>query len=40
MLRPARYLSQKLTPPIPTKDGGTLRTVAEAIGGQTDGLSA
>jgi hypothetical protein len=29
MLRPA-YLSQKLTRPLPTKDGGTLRTVAEA----------
>jgi hypothetical protein len=24
------YLSQKLTRPLPTKDGGTLRTVAEA----------
>jgi hypothetical protein len=30
MPRPAPYLSQKLTRPIPTKDGGTLRTVAEA----------
>jgi hypothetical protein len=29
MLRPA-YLSKKLTPPIPTKDGGTLRTIREA----------
>jgi hypothetical protein len=29
MLRPA-YLSQKLDRPLPTKDGGTLRTVAEA----------
>jgi hypothetical protein len=29
MLRPA-YLSKKLTPPIPTKDGGTLRTILEA----------
>jgi hypothetical protein len=29
MLRPA-YLSKKLTRPLPTKDGGTLRTVAEA----------
>lgn len=29
MLRPA-YLSQKLARPLPTKDGGTLRTVAEA----------
>jgi hypothetical protein len=24
------YLSKKLTRPLPTKDGGTLRTVAEA----------
>jgi hypothetical protein len=30
MPRPAPYLSQKLTRPLPTKDGGTLRTVAEA----------
>jgi hypothetical protein len=30
MLRPAPYLSQKLDRPLPTKDGGTLRTVAEA----------
>jgi hypothetical protein len=30
MLRPAPYLSQKLTQPIPTKDGGTLRTVLDA----------
>jgi hypothetical protein len=30
MLRPAPYLSQKLTRPIPTKDGGTLRTVLDA----------
>ncbi len=29
MLRPA-YVSQKLTHPIPTKDGGTLRTVLDA----------
>jgi hypothetical protein len=29
MLRPA-YLSKKLTPPIPTKDGGTLRTILQA----------
>ena len=29
MLRPA-YLSQKLDRPLPTKDGATLRTVAEA----------
>jgi len=30
MLRPALYLSQKLTRPLPTKDGGTLRTIREA----------
>ncbi len=30
MLRPAPYLSQKLTRPIHTKDGGTLRTVLDA----------
>jgi hypothetical protein len=29
MLRPA-YLSRKLTRPLPTKDGGTLRTIGEA----------
>ena len=29
MLRSA-YLSKKLTSPIPTKDGGTLRTILEA----------
>jgi hypothetical protein len=29
LLRPA-YLSQKLDRPLPTKDGGTLRTVADA----------
>jgi hypothetical protein len=29
MLRPA-YLSKKLTPPVPTKDGGTLRIIQEA----------
>jgi hypothetical protein len=28
-LRPA-YLSKKLTRPLPTKDGGTIRTVVEA----------
>jgi hypothetical protein len=28
-LRPA-YLSQKLDCPLPTKDGGTLRTIREA----------
>jgi len=26
----SRYLSQKLTRPLPTKDGGTLRTVLDA----------
>jgi hypothetical protein len=30
MLRPAPYLSQKLTRPIHTKDGGTLRTIRDA----------
>jgi hypothetical protein len=29
MLRPAPYLSRKLTRPIPTKDGGVLRTVLD-----------
>jgi len=29
MLR-AAYLSQKLDQPLPTKDGGTLRTIREA----------
>ena len=29
MLRPA-YLSQRLAQPLPTKDGGTLRTIREA----------
>jgi hypothetical protein len=29
MLRPAPYLCMKLTRPIHTKDGGTLRTVAQ-----------
>jgi len=29
MLPPA-YLSKKLIPPLPTKDGGTLRTIQEA----------
>ena len=29
MLRP-EYLSKKLTPPIPTKDGGTPRTIQDA----------
>ena len=30
LLRPA-YLSQKLDRPLPTKDGGTLRTIGEAV---------
>jgi hypothetical protein len=30
MLRPAPYLSRKLTWPLHTKDGGTLRTVLDA----------
>jgi hypothetical protein len=30
MLRPAPYLSKKLTRPLATKDGGTLRTVLDA----------
>jgi hypothetical protein len=30
MLRPASYLTQKLTQPLVTKDGGTLRTVLDA----------
>ncbi len=30
MLRPAPYLSRKLTRPLRTKDGGTLRTVLDA----------
>jgi hypothetical protein len=29
-MRPAPYLSQKLARPIPTKDGGALRTVLDA----------
>jgi hypothetical protein len=29
LLRPA-YLSQELERPLPTKDGGTLRTIREA----------
>jgi hypothetical protein len=35
MLRPA-YLSQKLDQPLPTKDGGTLRTIREACDYMTD----
>jgi hypothetical protein len=27
---PRAYLAQKLTRPLPTKDGGTLRTIGEA----------
>ena len=30
MLRPA-YLSKKLDQPLPTKDGGTLRTIGQAV---------
>jgi hypothetical protein len=30
MLRPA-YLCQKLDQPLPTKDGGVLRTIREAV---------
>ena len=30
LLRP-QYLSQKLDQPLPTKDGGTLRTIREAV---------
>jgi hypothetical protein len=30
MLRPSPYLSRKLTRPLHTKDGGTLRTVLDA----------
>jgi hypothetical protein len=30
LLRP-EYLSQKLDCPLPTKDGGTLRTIGEAV---------
>jgi hypothetical protein len=30
MLRPAAYLSKKLTGPLRTKDGSTLRTVLDA----------
>jgi len=30
LLRPA-YLSKKLDQPLPTKDGGTLRTIRDAI---------
>jgi putative transposase len=30
MLRPDPYLSKKLTRPLPTKDGGVLRTVKDA----------
>ena len=28
---PPRYLATKLTEPLPTTDGGTLRTVADAV---------
>jgi hypothetical protein len=30
MSLPSRYLSQKLAEPVPTTDGGVLRTIAEA----------
>jgi hypothetical protein len=30
MLRPSPYLSRKITRPLHTKDGGTLRTVLDA----------
>jgi hypothetical protein len=30
MLRPAPYLTRKLTRPLPTRDGGVLRTVLDA----------
>jgi hypothetical protein len=30
LLRP-EYLSQKLDRPLPTKDGGTLRTIGQAV---------
>jgi hypothetical protein len=30
MLHPAPYLSKKITRPIPTKDGGVLRTILDA----------
>jgi hypothetical protein len=35
MLRPAPYLTRKLTRPLRTKDGGTLRTVLDARTGST-----
>jgi hypothetical protein len=35
MLRPA-YLSQKLVQPLPTKDGGTLRTIGDACDYMTE----
>ena len=35
LLRP-EYLSQNLDRPLPTKDGGTLRTLGEAIGKQRE----
>jgi hypothetical protein len=30
MFLPPAYLSQKLAQPLPTKDGGVLRTIGEA----------
>jgi hypothetical protein len=35
MLRPA-YLSQKLDHPLPTTDGGTLRTIGQAVDYMTE----
>jgi hypothetical protein len=35
LLRPA-YLSQNLNRPLPTKDGGTLRTISKACDYMTD----
>jgi len=31
MSLPARYLAQKLADPLPTTDGGMLRTIGEAV---------
>jgi hypothetical protein len=31
MSLPAAYLSQNLTQPLPSKDGGVLRTIGEAV---------
>jgi hypothetical protein len=40
MLRPAPYLSQKLTRPLHIKDGGTLRTVLDARACMIDHVGA